>query len=442
MTIQTSLEKILRPARKQEDLGIPVSIVHDLIFRLLFREGEVNIGRFSEAMGLHAHMLDETMARMQQEHLVEVKKVGSLGRLSYTYSLTDAGVNRARDALERSQYIGPAPVNLESYKNAILFQTNKKVDVGPPQIKEALKYLILPDHFHRRIGPAVTSRSSLFLYGPPGNGKTTIAQEIAKLLAGLDPIYLPYAITVGGQIIQIYDPLIHFPWEDDVPAFSFQKEEETGTGGLGKPPRTDKRWGLFQRPSVMAGGELTMDSLELRYDPIAKFYEAPMQLKANGGMLLIDDFGRQRMRPQELLNRWIVPLESGFDFLRMLTGQTVEIPFRQLIVFATNLDPRELVDAAFMRRIQMKVEVTNPDEKLYYQIFTTMCKVNNIPFDKDCFMHLINKWYRNGNEVMQAVHPRDILSTLVAICDYEKIPPRLSPDLIDEACASYFVHTE
>lgn len=433
----TSMEDILRPSMKLEELGIPSGIVSDLIYRLLFNEGNVSVGRFAEVIRLHPQLLDDVLARLQQEHLIEVSKTGGIGRLSYSYALTEAGTKRARDAFERSQYIGPAPVEIESYKKAIGFQTAERMPITPAQVKNALKFLILPDNFHRRIGPAVASRTSLFLYGPPGNGKTTVSQMIAKLLAGAEPIYLPYALVVGGQIIQIYDPLIHIPWEDSLP--SENRDNNGSMGRTGKISKTDQRWGLFQRPSVMAGGELTMESLDLRFDTIARFYEAPMQLKANGGMFLIDDFGRQRMTPSELLNRWIVPLESGFDFLRLQTGQPIEIPFRQLIVFATNLDPTELVDAAFMRRIQMKVEVSGPDEKLYFQIFTAMCKVQNLAFDKDVFVHLLNKWYRTGDRVMQAVHPRDILKTLISICEYEGIQPRLTANLIDEACASYFV---
>jgi len=203
--------------------------------------------------------------------------------------------------------------------------------------------------------------------------------------------------------------------------------------------KVDKRWGLFERPAVMVGGELKMEALDLRFDPIAKFYESPLQLKANGGMFLIDDFGRQQVRPQDLLNRWIVPLESGIDYLRMQTGQSLQVPFRQLIVFSTNLDPSQLVDAAFLRRIQIKVEVGSPDEKLFYQIFARVCQAYNLAFDRESFLHLLRKWYAEPKRTLQAVHPRDILRTAISICDYEGVPPKLSPELIDEACRSYFV---
>ncbi len=427
MAEQNSLKQLLKEPNTIDDLCVPQSIIIDLVLRLLFNEGNVALSRFVEVLRIPNRIIDEQLLWLQKEHLVEVSKAnGELGRLAYVYTLTQAGELRARDSLERSQYVGPVPIPIHVYNQGIDLQTNQKRKVKNHQVIEALKFLILPAGFDRRIGPALNSGTSLFLYGPPGNGKTSIAQMIGRLIAGTEPIWIPYALTAGGQIIQIHDRLIHH-------------ELPVDRGRTNDYGRIDRRWGLFERPSVMVGGELDMAALDLRYDPISKIYEAPLQLKANGGMFLLDDFGRQQVSPTNLLNRWIVPLESKVDFLRLHTGQTIVVPFKMLIVFSTNLDPNDLVDDAFLRRIQIKVSVEAPDEKLFFQIFSQSCKDLGIPFDKDTFLHLLQKWYRQTDRQMQAVHPRDLITTVISLCDYEGSKPRLTPDLIDEACLCYFV---
>jgi len=425
--VSEQLKELLTEPQTVEELQIPQNILIDIILRLLYNEGNVAFRRIIQVIKTPS-AVGKLLDWMRQEHLLEISPASfSQGPLSYIYKLTDAGEDRAKDALERSQYVGPAPVPIHYYNQVIELQSHPHRKISVTEVKDSLDGLILNEDFHRQIGPAVNSASSLFLYGPSGNGKTTIALRIAKLIARTTPIWLPYALTAGGQIIQIHDRLIHKPAPKDAP-------QRQGMGNI------DGRWELFERPAIVVGGELKMDALDLRYDGVSKIYEAPLQLKANGGMFLIDDFGRQQVSPVDLLNRWIVPLEENVDYLRLRTGQTIVVPFRELIVFSTNLDPYKLADDAFYRRIQIKVAVSAPDEQRYREIFDMVCDQFRIPFDEDTYRYLLENWYFKPGRPLQSVHPRDLLKIVRALCEYDNSELHLSTSLINDACLSYFVN--
>ena len=312
---------------------------------------------------------------------------------------------------------------------AIRVQGPGRLTVNQRMMRQSLAHLVLEENVFNKIGPAVNSGRSIFLYGPPGNGKTTIAESVGRMVLAED-MYIPHAVIVDGQIIKVYDEINHVAVN--------KAEREGSTGSLGAH-RSDARWLRIKRPVIMVGGELTLDALDLVYDHTGKFYEAPFQMKANGGMFLIDDFGRQQIRPRDLLNRWIVPMEKNIDFLALATGRKIEVPFELLLVFSTNLPPRDLVDEAFLRRIRHKIEITSPSFDSYREIFRRVCRLRNIPYDEQGVRYLLQEYYVKKGRKLRANHPRDLLDQIIDVSSYEGTEPRLTKELLDRAADSYFV---
>lgn len=412
-----------------EDTGLTMGFVADMALKVLYLRGQVTGYDIATLMKLSFQtVLNPSMEFLKREQLCEVRGSASgLGAGSYQYIITNKGMARARELMERTAYTGAAPVTWEDYVAAIRAQERKRLTVTPAVMSRALSHMILNERIFGKIGPAVNSGKSIFLYGPPGNGKTTIAESIGRLILG-DDMYIPYAVEADGQIIKVFDEINHTP----------VKSDRVGTGGLSSS-RRDARWIKIRRPVIMVGGELTLDGLELKHDPINKFYEAPFQMKANGGMFLIDDFGRQQVRPRDLLNRWVVPMEKNVDFLGLHTGRKLEVPFSLLLVFSTNLPPRDLVDEAFLRRIRHKIEITSPSFDEYREIFKRICQRRNIPFDDQAIRYLLQEYYIKKNRPLRANHPRDLLDQLLDIAAYTETEPRMTKEMLDRAAESYFV---
>ncbi len=416
------------PIASVDDLGLNKLRLADLVLKLLHFRGDLIGHDVAEELHLpFTGVTDQIMEFLKREKLIEIKGSVGFGESSYRYEITSEGVQRAVDALERSQYVGPAPVPLESYIEAINAQKRPSRSVTEADMLRVMQNLIVNKDMLDKLGPAANSGTSIFLYGPPGNGKTTMAEAIGRVILGAD-MWIPYAIDVDGEIIQVFD-FVNHELSDD------QTKVRYGTGEVADP-----RWVRIKRPIIVVGGELTLESLDLVYNQISKYYEAPYQVKANGGMFLIDDFGRQQMSPKSLLNRWIVPLEKKYDFLTLQNGRKIQMPFNVMIVFSTNLDPADLVDDAFLRRIKYKIEVGNPTPQQFRELFELMCHVTKIPFDERGYNYLVQKWYVKFNRDPRFVHPRDILAQIRDIANYLGIAPTMgNPELIDRAAASYFV---
>lgn len=424
------------PISKIEQTGLPPLWVQDLTLKILYYQGYATGFKIAEEMALpFSGLVDQILDILKRDKLVEVKSSEmGLGEGAYMYAITGGGMARAREALDRSQYAGPAPVPLAAYNESIRRQSRGRIMVTNRNMRQVLSQLVLSEKTFHRVGPAINSGTSIFLYGPPGNGKTSIARSIGDLVA-TQSIYIPYSIYVDGQVIKLYDSVNHeLAQDEDVP--------KKDTGSLRAGLRRDMRWMKIRRPFVVVGGELTLTGLDLVFDETHKYYEAPFQVKANGGILLIDDFGRQQIRPRDLLNRWIVPLENRIDYLTLHTGRKIEIPFDVLVVFSTNLPPKDLVDEAFLRRLRYKIEIGDPSYEEYREIFKRVTAAKGVEYSDQGLAYLLQEWYVKRNRKLRASHPRDLCDQILDISRYMAVEPTMSRDLLDRAAESYFVELD
>ncbi len=396
-----------------KDLGVPDSLVLDLVLRRMLIEGFSNLGSLSRSLRMAVPVIDAVFKHMRSQQLVEIK--GMLGN-DYNFVLSQAGKQLAGERFQVSQYAGACPVSLNDYQTATKAQS-AKVHVDRRVLRQAFADLIVSDRMLDQLGPAIISQTSIFVYGPTGNGKTSLAERMLRVYQ--DAIMIPYAVEVDSQIISVFDPVVHHPIEND--------EEDV-----------DPRWIMCKRPCILVGGELIPSMLELRLDESSGIYAAPLQMKANNGILLIDDFGRQLMSPRDLLNRWIVPLDRRVDYLMLRYGVKFQIPFELMVVFSTNLEPSDLADEAFLRRIHNKIYVEAVDANSFDQIFARVVQSRNIPVESDSAEHLRKLCLREGRTELRACYPSDICNILTSIGRYEGRPPLMTKPDLERATSLYF----
>jgi predicted ATPase with chaperone activity len=408
-----------------ESAGLSLDLMVQLVLKHLHFVGELSGNDMARRLGVRFHVVEPALDLLKAQHHIAVVGGAMVGPSSFTYRITDTGRTRVAIFLEHNQYVGQAPVPLKQYQEYLhTWHRAVRHTATRDRVREAFSHLVLSGRVLDQLGPAINSAHSLFVYGPPGNGKTVISQAIRNLLDG--DIAIPHAIDVEGQIVRMFDPVVHevLPLDDN----------EGLLGGT-----LDHRWVRCRRPLVMAGGELTLESLELSYHAVAGFYQAPIQAAANGGVLVIDDFGRQQIPARQFLNRWIVPLESRVDFLTLQTGQKFELPFMVLMVFATNIRPAELVDEAFLRRIHYKVFAESPTLDEFADIFRHCCEERGVGYDRALVDHLLQSYYRPRKIALRGCQPRDLIDQALALAEYRGDPKRLTNELLEAACMSYFV---
>ncbi len=418
-------EENFYPAQPNDlrECGLPVSLVESLVLKHLSASGTYSGRGIAENLCLPFGVLDEVFGSMRTRQLIVHS--GAAPFNDYYYTLTEQGNQAAQSSFRASAYSGPAPVPFMDYVLSVEAQSVTAEAPGHEDLKEALRGVSVAPDLLDMLGPAVNSGAGMFLYGQPGNGKSTIAKRLTGCFG--QSIWIPHAVIDSGQIIKLYDP-------------SYHQEVASGTGGVVKVHDYDHRWIKVRRPTVIVGGELTMDNLEIRYDPRTNTSEAPLQMKSNCGCLLIDDFGRQQVAPAELLNRWIVPLENRLDFLTLGTGKKIQVPFDQLIIFSTNLDPSQLVDEAFLRRIPYKIEVGDPSDEEFFKLFEMAAEQFDCEYRAEVITDVVQRHYLATGRPMRRCHPRDLLRQIRNYCSYYDRPTEMSTELFDRVVASYFTN--
>jgi len=416
------------------ECGLSSSFIGDMLLRTIYSRGPM-LGRdLATFLCLPFKIVKEPLKYLKDEKSIQVDGGDLVGEVSYRFSLTDLGRTRAHDLMKQCAYVGPAPVPLEDYVEQCYRQTVTGLTCYPEVLKAPFRHLVIREELFNAIGPAIVSGRSVFIYGPPGNGKTAIARSIGEFMNSVGgSIFIPHAFVAEGNIVTLYDPSLHVI--DDTPT-EFGDEGDAMVRRLLSDGAQDMRWVRIRRPVIVTGGELNLSMLDLRFNAEANFYQAPIHFKANGGVFLIDDFGRQIVSPKELLNRWILPLEDRHDFLTVANGQKFQVPFEQLIIFSTNLDPASLVDDAFLRRIRHKVGIAAPARDVYEKIFSSVCKrldMNNCPEAVD---YLYERYYNRGR-IPRASDCRDLLEIVQSICRYKRQPVHLTRDLLIEAANSF-----
>ena len=435
------------PPESLSDAGLSGELVAGLVLKALHVRGAVLGLDLFDMLALPMALLDEVIQDLQEQRLVEVHATKGPRRGEYVFKLTSAGRTRAVEEIEVCRYVGPAPVPFEDFCSWIERQALDRAAVSEEDLRRVLDGVVFPDSMLELLGPAINSGRSLFLYGGPGNGKTLLAERIARLFG--DRYYVPYSVLVDGSVMIVHDPVHHgvgmdgaataAPGPQESPASGFLSSDDVRREIVRALPEHDRRFAEARRPVVMAGGELTLEQLDLQWDATGRMYQAPPQVKAAGGVLVVDDLGRQRVAVQDLLNRWVIPLEQRRDYLTLRSGRKITVPFDGFVIFSTNLEPRALTDEAFLRRIHYKIEVPDPVRAEFAQIFRSCCEERGIPFEDDVVRSLYDEFYETGRVEPRRCHPRDILDHLQDLAAYRGETARLSSKLLGAACRSYFL---